>query len=207
MDPRARVDAECDAGSCRALDRRSAPARRVLRIVCRRFERAVEADDGSLGYLLERAGAVLRLSSRSGRRVDGRFERAAARDFDARAASGRIVHVHAARRLSVSIERDRRAARFARRLLRRRGATRRRRRTGVDQSHARRARIERDARIAARLRHRFGYRPRAGANARAVRRERQVRSRDDRCERARSVAALAASGLRARAVGKQLRIP
>ena len=64
------------------------------------------------------------LPSRSGRRPDRRFERAPARDLHARTPAGGCLHLHASRRLSVPIQRNRRAARFARGVLRRRSATR-----------------------------------------------------------------------------------
>ena len=73
----------------RASDRRPASSRRILCSLRGRFERAVEADDGTLGYLLERTRAIFGLSSRSGRCVDGRFECAPARDLDARSSAGR----------------------------------------------------------------------------------------------------------------------
>ena len=48
----------------RAADRRSASFRRILRTVCGRFQRTVEARNGSIGYLFERAASRSR-STRS----------------------------------------------------------------------------------------------------------------------------------------------
>src|SRR5580692_4784262 len=101
-------------GPRRAPDRRPPSFRRVLRVVCERLKRAVEADDGSLGYVLERAGNVFGVSSRPGRSSDGGFERSPALDRYARPAGDRVVFVLTTRRLPVPIQLRRRTTRIAR---------------------------------------------------------------------------------------------
>ena len=95
------------ARSGRAPDRRSAPLGRVFRTLCRRFERAVEADYGPLGYLLERAGRVFGLPGRSGRRAYRGLELSVRARSTRGPAPVAFLQFHAARRLSVPIERGR----------------------------------------------------------------------------------------------------
>ena len=194
------------SGSSRAPDRRSSPPRRIFCALCERFKRSVEKYDGSSRYVLERARTLYRLSGRSSRRHYRGVERTPARHRYARAARDVQLQLHAARRISVSIERGRRTARLARRIFRRRSAARRRRGAGLDQSHARRPRFEGDAERARSVRHRFRFRTRARENARAGPRQRCVRYERDRRPRYLALGPAVAAGLCARAVGRQLRV-
>ena len=89
---RGRARSQQRTRTCRTSDRRLASTRCVFCAVCERFQRAVEADDGSLGYLFERAGIDSGcITADPAEVIDRRFERTAARDRHPRTASGRFV--------------------------------------------------------------------------------------------------------------------